>query len=116
MGKASDKRAARRERFGFPDREERQRRRAGRQRGLALEEAIRSQAIQEGIWLRVSYIRGGKKGRTRSPHWMFQGGWKNQERLLDYWPATGRWWSRKTGKTGTVQDPWEALDVARSLV
>ena len=119
MGKTSEKRAARRVRWNL-GKEERAQRKERKVNSLLVLGEVQKRAAEEGITLRVSVIDGGKKGRRRGQsetyHWMFEGGWQGRERLLDYWPATGRWWSQRTARKGVALDPWDALEVAKGFV
>jgi hypothetical protein len=69
-------------------------------------------AAEHGMRLRISFITGP---RTASPHWQFRDG-QTEERLLDYWPSTGRWWSARTGERGFTADPWVVLELASKTV
>src|ERR1700688_3729385 len=49
---------------------------------------------------------------TTTAHWMFNDG---GARMLDWWPGSGRYWSKQTGERGKVGSASEALGVAMRI-
>ncbi|HWG42029.1 MAG TPA: hypothetical protein VN688_04525 [Gemmataceae bacterium] len=86
-------------------------RQANRDAAMLHVEDVTRAALERGLRLRISFITGPQ---SQSPHWQFRDG-QTEERLLDWWPATQRWWSARTGERGRAADPWAVLEVARKL-
>jgi hypothetical protein len=63
-----------------------------------------------GIYVRVSRVRCSRKKRTL--HIMFET--NDRERLLDYWPGTGRTYSKWFGSS-CAPDLWSALAEALKI-
>ena len=71
---------------------------------------LRRLAQDDGIVIAVSQVLCCG-GRTKTYHFMFND--CDGQRLLDYWPGTGRYRKPK-GDSGTVKSCWDALEEAIS--
>jgi hypothetical protein len=56
-----------------------------------------------GLTLWVSWPRSGP---TVTPHWMVE---RRGVRVLNFWPATRRWWWPSTGESGRTEGAWDFL-------
>ena len=73
-------------------------------------ERLRDLANDHGLTVRANEVHCRRGKRTY--HFMFDHG---DQRVLDYWPGTGRTYSPLSGEKGMVRDSWEALDEAARL-
>lgn len=72
---------------------------------LALVPDLRAAAQKSGLTITVM---------NRQAHWQFRASPMN-EHVIDFWPATGRWFCPRLRERGRVTDPWAVLAVAKIL-
>ena len=75
-----------------------------------MEQDVFREAQLRGMRLRSNPVCGGD-GRQIAWHWMFDDETTGQ-RLLDYWPTSGKWDCRRLRLRGTCPDPLQVVEVA----
>lgn len=66
-------------------------------------------AEQLGLEVRIGLVRCGS---VSTDHWMFE---HDGERILNWWPGTGKWYDPGTGKKGRIRDVDEVMHMARDI-
>jgi hypothetical protein len=75
---------------------------------LRLSESACHEALKgRGLLLRVNHLQGGAE------HWMVET--EAGQRVLDYWPARGRWWCPKLSRKGVQRDEPGLIELAVRL-
>jgi hypothetical protein len=81
-------------------------RRAVKMKPAARQGARLESEVRRGLTLRVSWSRSG---RTVTPHWMVD---RRGVRVLNFWPATLRWWRPSRGESGRAKAVWDVIALA----
>jgi hypothetical protein len=66
----------------------------GSRKAALMEQDVRRALRRKGLTLAVRWPRSG---RTVTAHWLIDRG---GVRVMDYWPATGRWWAAALNRRG----------------
>jgi hypothetical protein len=77
------------------------------EKALVLEDDVRRALGLHGLRLVVSWPRAGT---TVTAHWQVNDG--RGRRVVDCWPATGRWRTPDGTRSGVLDFLWEVVDVA----